>query len=144
MAFYNIKTTNLLFSRLKDKILISEESNLIYKIKCKDCEQCYIGQTKQFLQKRLKQHEYDCKINNINKLEKTALALHHFNNNHHFDFQNPKILDKEINFIKRNISEMIFITLQSNTTNLRSDTQRLSTLYKGILLKYKYLSNLFS
>lgn len=142
LAFYNIKTTNCLFTRLKDKKLKSEESNLVYKIDCKNCEKCYIGQTKQFLEKRIKQHEYDCKITNFNKSEKTALALHHFNNNHIFDFQNSKILDKEINFIKRNLSEMIFITLHNNTTNLRSDTQNLSTLYKGILLKFRSLSGL--
>lgn len=144
LVFYNIKTTNTLFSRLKDKTLPSEESNLIYKIDCKNCEKCYIGQTKQFLQKRLKQHEYDCKITNCNKLEKTALALHHFTDNHQFDFKNAKILDKEINFTKRNLSEMIYITLHNNTTNMRSDTLGLSSVYKGILMKYRSLSNLFN
>lgn len=145
LVFYNIKTTNLLYSRLKDRTLKSEESNLIYKINCKDCDKSYIGQTKQYLNKRIYQHKYDCKITNFNKTEKTALATHHFENNHQFDFDNTKILDKESNFRKRNLSEMIFITLNNNkTVNLRSDTQFLSTLYKGILYKFRSLSNLDS
>uniref|UniRef100_T1GQG2 Uncharacterized protein n=1 Tax=Megaselia scalaris TaxID=36166 RepID=T1GQG2_MEGSC len=38
LALYSIKTTQNLFTKLKDKIPVMDKTNLIYKIDCKDCE----------------------------------------------------------------------------------------------------------
>ena len=138
LVFYNIKSTNNLYTKLKDKIPNKFNSNLIYKIDCSNCSSCYIGQTRQYINNRLKQHQYDCKRQNYNKKDKTALSTHRFELNHTFDFDNVKILDKEINYYKRNISEMIYITLNKDKcVNLRTDTAKLSNLYMGLINKIK-------
>lgn len=56
-----------------------------------------MGQTKQYLRSRVKQHDYDCKLGNIDKFNKTALAFHPFNEGHNFNF-NITIVYKECNF----------------------------------------------
>ena len=82
------------------------------------------------------QHSYDCKDINRNKTEKTALAHHHFATNHNFDFSKVTILDHESHFLKRNVSEMIHISL-NNTVNCRTDTQGLNVIYSHILNLFK-------
>lgn len=94
--------------------------------------------TKQYLKKRIYQHSYDCREINKNKNEKTALAMHHFDNNHDFDFEKVKILDRENNYFKRCISEMIQISI-NDTINLRSDVESLSIVYSNLLTKIKKL-----
>lgn len=73
-------------------------SNLIYKINCKDCPGCYIGQTKQYLKNRVYQHKHSIKstLNNLNN--KTALTTHTLDKNHNFDFENTEILQMERNY----------------------------------------------
>lgn len=136
LAFYNTRTIRELFTNLKDSTPLSEKSSIVYKIPCKNCSSCYIGQTKQYAKCRIKQHNYDCAPKNFNKIEKTALADHHFVNDHVFDFDAFKILDTETNFKKRNISEMIHIQI-NNTINKRTDTDNLSKIYTFILDKFK-------
>lgn len=97
----------------------------------------YIGQTKQHLGTRVKQHKYSCQAKNVLKTEKTALASHRFDLGHNFNFTGTKILDTETNYSKRTISEMISIELADNTVNLRTDTDNLSNIYKGVLHNYK-------
>lgn len=134
LAVYNIHTTEKLFSKLKDKVQDGEKTNVIYKINCMDCEGVYIGQTKQHLYKRIGQHKNDTKIKNgVMQIDRTALCKHRFQNDHKFDFENVKILDVENVKFKRNISEMIYITLDKNSVNERSDTQNLNKFYKSLL-----------
>lgn len=142
MVFYNGKTIKNLFTKLKDKDDTLLQSNVIYKINCKGCDSCYIGQTKQYLKNRVYQHKYDCNITNINKTEKTALAHHHFDSeNHNFNFDEIRIMDKENNWYKRNISEMIQIELNTNNINFKTDTNGLNPFYKALLHKYRKIFN---
>jgi len=138
---YNTKTVKQLFTNIKDKDEKMRKSNVVYKIKCNFCESVYVGQTKQYLQKRVGQHKYDCKMHNINKTEKTALASHRFKENHTFNFEETKIVDIEQNWYKRNISEMIHIELDNNNINYKTDTQNLNSFYKSILTKYKLINS---
>jgi len=97
-----------------------------------------VGQTRQYLHKRVYQHKNSCHITKINKPEKTALAKHHFDKeNHHFDFINVEILDKECNWYKRNISEMIQIQMNDKNINYKTDVRNLNPIYKSILSNYK-------
>lgn len=131
LAFYNLKTVNSVYSRLKDPIPLLQQSCLVYRIPC-TCGSCYIGQTKQRLEERLKQHKNDCRTVNFLKTGKTALSSHHFDTGHNFCFDQVSVLHRENNLVKRNLSEMVFIKL-NNTINLRSDTQGLNVVYNDIL-----------
>lgn len=98
----------------------------------------YIGQTKQYLSKRITAHKSECgeRYRNKPSCEKTALATHHFELDHVFDFNNVVVLDKERNQYKRNISEMIDIQSQLDSINYRKDVEGLSLVYKGWLQRF--------
>ncbi|KAI4465283.1 phosphatidylinositol-glycan biosynthesis class f protein-related [Holotrichia oblita] len=80
-------------------------------VHCKDCNKCYIGQTKQYLKKRIYNHQYTV---THNVTAETALSKHSKDRRHNFDFQNTKILKKENNYKKRLIYEMIYIKKDEN------------------------------
>lgn len=136
LSFYPINKVQSIFSTLKDKHPLTEESNIVYKINCIDCDKCYIGITKQYLKTRIYQHQYDCREKNRTKKEKTALAQHHFTDGHNFNFERPQILEREYNYRKRTISEMIHIKL-NDTINSRTDVAKLSSQYNYLLNAYK-------
>ncbi|XP_044578918.1 uncharacterized protein LOC123261389 [Cotesia glomerata] len=135
LAFYNILRANSIYSKLKDPVSKQQQAGIVYRIPY-SCGLCYVGQTKQYLNTRVKQHIYDCKNINVVKENKTALAAHYFDQHHNFAFENVEILDKEINWWKRNVSEMIFIKI-NDTVNKRTDTNNLSILYNDILRDYR-------
>src|SRR5699024_811337 len=116
LVFYNLVDINrLLYSKLKDPLAKDLISNVVYKVECKDCNKCYIGQTRQYLKNRIRQHVLDSN-KDTPKDGTTALALHSILQNHEFDFENVTIVDRENNYMSRNISEMIFIKL-NDTVN---------------------------
>lgn len=131
LVFYNLSKIKLLYSQLKDKVGNDDKSCLVYKIPC-SCDKVYVGQTKQKLKSRMRQHMTDCKLENFIKTNRTALAAHHFETGHNFRFDEVSVLDYESNFFKRNVSEMIFIKAL-DSVNFRTDTQNLSTLYSDII-----------
>lgn len=135
LVFYNLETVKRVYTKLKDKTKVENKSNVVYKIPC-SCNKVYIGQTSQYIKKRIAQHKLDCRAVNVLKENKTALAAHHFDLGHNFYFENVKLLDSERVHLKKNISEMIQITLH-DTVNYRTDTQNLNTAYNQILDLYK-------
>ncbi|XP_044766280.1 uncharacterized protein LOC123322400 [Coccinella septempunctata] len=136
LAFYNLKSVRSLFSKLEDRAGTLDRSNVVYKIPCAGCNRCYIGQTKQLLSSRVRQHKNDCHEKFRDKEGKTALALHSFSTGHQFDFQQISVLDGEKNWMKRNLSEMIHINLH-DTVNHRSDTQGLHQSYNNLISLFR-------
>ncbi|XP_044753871.1 uncharacterized protein LOC123313186 [Coccinella septempunctata] len=110
---------------------------LCYGINSFRCNSSYIGQTKQLLSNRIKQHIYSCNTHSSKDDDnKTALVEHHINTGHIFNFKDVTIEDSETNYRKRTISEMIHIKA-NDTTNKRTDTQNLSRIYNILINKYK-------
>ncbi|XP_044577776.1 uncharacterized protein LOC123260626 [Cotesia glomerata] len=138
-AYYNLRVIGSLCTKLKDRVDVLQRSELVNRVPC-GCLKTYVGQTKQRLGKRLKQHEYDCRTVNILKNNNTALAQHHFDTGHIFEFGKIKILDMECCGKKRNLSEMIFIHL-NDTVNLKTDTENLSNHYNFLMDLYKRMNN---
>lgn len=68
-----------LFTKIKDRTLIQETSNVVYKIPCKDCNRFYIGQTKQKTKKRNYGHNHGQKHNLTSN---GSLARHVRSNGH--------------------------------------------------------------
>ena len=134
LAFYNCSSTKSLFTQLKDKNVKDCESSLIYHIPCGICDMGYVGQTTQYLKKRINQHKNDCKNKHTHR---TALVGHHMDTGHVFNFEEVRILDKENNKYKLNISEMIWIYKKEKTVNIKSDTNDLSKVYIGLINKSK-------
>jgi tetrahydrodipicolinate N-succinyltransferase len=114
----------------KDKNEHSCNSNVVYRINCNDCNASYVGQTKRQLQTRLIEHKNNIKLDSIRH---SVISEHILNKQHTFDWNNVKILDSEINYHKRLISEMLYIKEQKNGLNLNKDTELLSESYFDIL-----------
>ena len=99
----------------------------VYKIKCKDCEGCYIGQTSRNLETRYKEHMRHVKHLDV---EKSAIAAHSLSLGHRFE-EKP-ILLKHINnrpLPELLISEKIFIYKYKEVA-INFETPQFSDLYK--------------
>lgn len=130
IASTNQNNLKYLYSNTKSKIKKSKQTHVIYSIPCKNCEAKYIGQTRQYLENRIKAHQYSVKGENA---DKTALTKHAKEEKHQFNFDNVTILDKETNEKRRLIKEMIHIKQEKKAINDRQDIQNLSNLYNTIL-----------
>jgi len=59
MAFTIPNTLSIFIKTGKDRIENSNQSGVVYRINCKDCEASYVGQTKKRLITRIKKHKND-------------------------------------------------------------------------------------
>ena len=103
-------------------------TGVIYKINCntQGCQIWYIGETKSALKKRIREHH--------NKNNKDSVVAQHMTSlKHHFDWSNVKIIDRESNYYKRKISEMIYIKNTKNNINRTDDTKNLSRIYNSVI-----------
>ena len=105
---YYFNKLNNIIKLGKDKNDKFNNANLVYKIKCNDCNASYVGQTSRRVNVRIKEHikKYPEKDTN------SGLFAHTKDNNHLIDFKNIKILDSEIHNGKRLFSEALFIHAQ--------------------------------
>ena len=103
---------------------------MVYKIECVDCNSVYIGQTKCYLETRLKEHR-----NNVKKdsSSHSVVSLHRTSNDHEFRWDSPKILHQEKHTKKREIAEMFYIKKHGNVINLQKDTENFSGIYDRVL-----------
>lgn len=129
---FNIRTVPLINYKLnniikfgKDPTKKEDTTGVVYKITCKTCSSVYIGETKRALKNRISDHE-------SKKNSESVVSKHMENTSHSFDFLNVQILDKEQNYKKRIISEMLYINNNKNTLNRKEDTQFLSHIYKHL------------
>lgn len=83
-------------------------SNIVYKIPCKGCNSCYVGQIRQYLKTRCSQHKQDCNYENRDN-PKTGLAKHHFQEGHIFDFEAVSVINHKLIYQKRLFLEMSHI-----------------------------------
>lgn len=115
----------------KDRLPKDLQSKLVYKIDCNICDKTYIGQTKRYLKKRLKEHRDNT---NVAPTDVNAIKEHMITYSHDFDWNNIKILNKEDNHRKRLIAEMAHIKKHNKyTINRQQDTQEWNTIYNTLL-----------
>ena len=112
MTIFYKHGTNLISmfsSKIKSK---NKQTDLgVYKISCKNCGKCYIGETGRSLLFRLKEHE------NNHDIKKSAIAYHRFDHKHEMDFTNSRIIYREPNTFKRKIAEALLIGRNSVIPN---------------------------
>lgn len=128
VIFKNINKLDSIVKKGKDTLPTLRQHNVVYCLKCKDCDRKYIGQTLRALETRVKEHK-----NNIKNLEKhNTISSHRIECQHDMDWENPKILDVERNKYKRDISEMLHIKINNCTLNVQKETEKLSEIYLSI------------
>lgn len=129
---YNLRTTQLLFSTLKQQDERSKTKDIVYQFDCLECNSIYIGETKQYIKKRISQHKNSCKHTFLGN--DSALSLHSKNNNHHFNYDDFKILAREKDDRKRKTKEAIYITKErGRAINFKTDTDHIGVIYNNII-----------
>ncbi len=126
----------------KDKRDPRETSGVVYKIPCKNCEKCYIGETGRNFGYRLDEHQKD--VTEITKKKKytraerkaseteynkSALTDHAAQKNHLIDWEGTRFVDREAQDWPRRIRESIWIRRESHPINRDEGGHRLSHLY---------------
>lgn len=145
----NNNTINNLYTRVKDPLPMENRHNVIYRLKCKDCESSYTGMTSNLLKTRMSGHRSD--QNKLESLlaaghsytdetvralrEKTALIAHCVDHEHRFDLTKPTIIDETHKKSTLPFLEMIWIYNEGTSVNKRTDTEGLNTNYSEIINK---------
>ena len=77
---------------IKDKIPAEKTKGVVYEVKCKDCQESYVGVTLRSMTVRLKEHERHTKNGRI---DLSAVAEHARMNNHEIDWSGARIVNIE-------------------------------------------------
>ncbi len=114
-------TTAGLFSRLKTPTPKGFLSNVVYQVTCTSCnpQTFYIGETCQFLKKRIGQHISDSK--KVTDEKGSALSAHSRRTGHQINLDNTVVLHNEANLDRRRILETLYINNTERTLNFRTD-----------------------
>ena len=129
---------NSVYSKLKDKVPITSQSDVVYSIPCSECEKIYIGQTSRQLSQRIISHKSDCRLHP----ERCALAEHVNKFDHKMKYEEVKILNTQRNLTKRLFLEMTCIAQTENCINKKTDISHLSEIYSYLLFLDKNITNL--
>ena len=114
----------------KDKRNPNETSGVVYRIPCKNCNKCYIGETGRNFGYRLEEHQKDVKEVTQKKkytrserkaseteYNKSAITDHAAQNNHVIDWEGTRFVDREALDWPRRIRESIWIRREKNPIN---------------------------
>jgi hypothetical protein len=106
---------------------------VVYKLKCKQCESVYIGQTGRSLRSRLREHERDQKaaLARIKEVPSTELMQHVIDTGHQFDLSDPVIITKNRNYFDRLFVESFEIAKDGSACNSR-ESVRVPDIYKAL------------
>jgi len=124
--------------RHKDKNSFDNNSNVVYKVSCNNCNASYVGQTKRKVRTRINEHIKNIKVD---ESKHSVITKHILDFNHTFDWHNFKIMDFETNYYKRLISEMLYIKTQDNGLNSVEDIDCLDSSYFNLLTKISDKNN---
>ena len=129
VALQNKKTIKDLYSRLKDRTSLLQQSNVVYSVPCSDCDMVYIGQTSRTVSSRITSHKSDTRT----KKSSCQLAIHANQLGHSMNYDDIKILDSQINTKKRTFLEMVRIAQSDKAMNSRKDIEGLSSIYTYLI-----------
>ena len=98
-----------------------DNTGIVYKIPCANCDKCYIGEAGRKLSTRLSEHKHEVDAMSQRHftrsqdhasqhvMNKSAVTDHCVSNNHIIDWDNTQILDHDNNRETRWIRESLFI-----------------------------------
>ena len=113
VAHKPIRTISSILKKPKDKIEKEASRGIVYKIKCKDCDCVYIGQTSRALKTRVKEHAKAIATLDENSL----LAKHHLRHSHQIDLASVETVDRSSARRQRLILEAWHSVRDTNAIN---------------------------
>ena len=142
LADYNLERVFRVDSKLDNFIKLGndpldklDQSNVVYKITCRQYKRTYIGQTGRLLKTRRNEH-----LNNINLSEKyNVVSKHKLENNHDFNWDNLQILHTTNNYFKRCLAELFYVKKEGNNClNVITDLNNYKPAYNIILNQFLF------
>ena len=128
VAFHPHSTLRQLLVRPKDPIPPDSRKGVVYKIRCKDCSQSYIGQTGRTLSCCLKEHKRAVSQSDSNA---SASAEHVLNTGHQIDWSNAMVLDSSHFYYHRLYLESWYMQKQRDALN--REVGILPPVYRGLM-----------
>ena len=113
VAHKPIRTISNIFKKPKEKIEKEASRGVVYRIKCKDCDSVYVGQTSRALKTRVKEQAKALATLDENSL----LAKHHIIHSHRIDLENVEIIDRSSTWRPRLILEAWHFVRDRNAIN---------------------------
>nr|CAH8853292.1 unnamed protein product [Trichobilharzia regenti] len=119
------------------------QSNCVYKIKCSECEACYIGESSRQVKVRVNEPRLCTKRPPRNEVElkslekRSAIAIHAIDSGHKIDFDNVEILGRRFHSHKERLtSEALHILTTLNAVN-RKEGIALSPIWQTLMKQDK-------
>ena len=122
----HLRPTNTLRAKLvhpKDKVERLQQAGVVYKIKCNDCPELYVGETERRLNARYKEHHRSS----------SPVGLHMEQRRHSMDDSSVSILHKEADWFRRGVAEAVQIQREAPTLNRGRERHILPTIYQELL-----------
>ena len=114
-SFKPINTLRGKLVHVKDKQAKDKQSNVVYGLTCaeKDCQESYVGETKQSLRARVNQHRRP----SSSEAQNSAVYMHIKNSDHIFNPEEVVVLDKEERWFERGVREAIWERVEQSSLN---------------------------
>lgn len=108
------KTLRQMLVKPKDQIPNHQQTGVIYRVPCRDCQQAYVGQSGRTLDCRIKEHKRAVQNRNI---DTSAVAEHAWKEDHKVDWGQVEILDVSAEWYKRCVIESWHIQREQAAMN---------------------------
>lgn len=96
----------------KDKLIDSKQTHIVYQINCSNCDAIYIGQTKRYLEIRVKEHQHNIR-ESVDIIYYSVVTNHCLSNEHEFNWSRPMILQGQTErgklqkcFLSKNLTKL--------------------------------------
>jgi hypothetical protein len=111
----------------KDKVNDpSKLSGVVYHLKCKNCQDSYIGMTTRTCSTRMEEHKKD---------NKSHVFQHNVLEGHEIDFDNVQILDRANTELKLQYKEMLYIRKLAPTLNKQLNSELFTLIIRNVQLE---------
>ena len=104
---------------VKDKTPKERKTNVVYGVRCHkthNCSEAYVGETKQSLKARMRQHRTP---SSAGEAFDSAVFTHLQTSDHSFDIKDVTILDREDRWFERGVKESVWERIENPSLNRR-------------------------
>jgi hypothetical protein len=108
-----------------------ELRGVVYKVKCKDCEMMYIGETKKKMEERLKEHKDDVRL----RRDTNAIFKHIEDTGHTIDWEGAEVIQQESRKLVRKWKESRRIKEVGNKAMNWNNGLAINTEWEEVLRK---------
>ena len=121
-------TLRRMLMQVKDRTPMGNKKEIVYEVPCHDCEMKYIGETKRSMKKRVAEHRYAVKKEDV----QNGIAVHVQRFHHSINWESARVCASASGYWYRRTLEAIQIRKEPHTMNLDCGLQ-LSSVWNPVL-----------